>query len=370
MRRSSFALLLASAGLAAPLAHAQSQVTIYGRVDAGVDVTTSANGNFKRVHSGGVQGSRLGFTGSEDLGGGNRAVFRLEQGFNSDDGALGQGGRVFGREASVGLSSATLGTLSLGRLPTPYYANQPFIDAFLWSGAGGMAAITRNTGGTSRQVLATAVNGRSDNAVGYQTPSFGGLIIRAQVAAGEGSTAFGRNMGLSARYTAGPLDVMAGVNRQQGANNGNGTVRAASAGGSYNFGAAKLYAGYTMESNDCTTCTGALTRVVGSSKTDFRLINLGVRVPFGAFTAIAQGVRVNDRSTYTAATGERDANWFAIGGEYTLSRRTLIHASVGSIGNKNGSNYVLGSGSSQQPATLVADPDRSTTASLVLTHTF
>jgi predicted porin len=367
---SSLALLLASASLAAPLAHAQSQVTIYGRVDLGVDVTSGRWGSFSRVMSGGVQGSRLGFTGAEDLGGGLRAVFRLEQGQNADEGTLGQGGRSFGREASVGLSSATLGTVSLGRLPTPYYANQPFIDAFLWSGAGGMTAITRNTAGTSRQVLGTAVNARSDNAVNYQSPTLSGLVFRAQVAAGEGSASIGRNVGASVRYTSGALDLMAGANQQQGASNSNGSVRAASVGGSFDLGVARVYAGYTVEANDCTTCTGALARVVGSTKTDFRLVNLGVRVPLGSMNGIAQVVRLTDKSTYSAPTGERDATWLGIGVEYYLSRRTLVHFSVATIDNKNGSNYVLGSGSAQQPAGLVADLSRSTTTSLVLTHAF
>jgi predicted porin len=367
---SSLALLLAFAGLAAPLAHAQSQVTIYGRVDLGVDVTSSAGGNFKRVISGGVQGSRLGFTGAEDLGGGLRAVFRLEQGQNADEGTLGLGGRSIGREASVGLSSATLGTVTLGRLPTPYYAVQPFIDAFVWAGAGSMVAITRNTAGTSRQVLGTAVNARSDNAVNYQSPTLSGLVLRAQVATGEGSASIGRNVGASLRYTSGALDLMAGFNRQQGAGNSNGSVRAASVGGSFDLGVARVYAGYTLEANDCTTCTGALARVAGSTKTEFRLVNLGVRVPLGGVTGIAQVVRLTDKSTYRTATGGRDANWFGIGVEYALSRRTLVHFSVATIGNRNGSNYVLGSGSAQQPATLVADASRSTTTSLVLTHTF
>lgn len=366
----SSSLLLASSLLAAPLAHAQSQVTIYGRVDAGIDITSSASGSFKRVVSGGVQGSRLGFVGTEDLGGGLRAMFRLEQGFNADDGTLGQGGRIFGREASVGLSSSTFGTVSLGRLPTPYYSTQPFIDAFLWSGAGGMLALTRNTGGTSRQILPNAVNARSDNAVGYQSPLLGGLVLRAQVAAGEGGGNLGRNVGASARYTAGALDVMAGVNHQEGAHNINGAARAASLGGSLSLRAAKIYAGYTMESNDCATCTGALARVLGSTKSDFRLVNLGARVPVGAVTAIGQIVRVIDKSDYIAATRDRDANWFALGAEYAFSRRTVVHLSVGTIGNKNAANYVLGSGSSQQPAGLAADTNRSTTASLVLTHTF
>lgn len=102
-------------------ANAQSSVTIYGRADAGMDSPRSGGSSVNRVFSGGSAGSNLGFRGVENLGGGLAAVFRLEMGINLDDGTLGQGGRAFGREASVGLSDARFGTLQMGRIPTPYY---------------------------------------------------------------------------------------------------------------------------------------------------------------------------------------------------------------------------------------------------------
>jgi predicted porin len=114
---------------------------------------------------------------------------------------------------------------------------------------------------------------------------------------------------------------------------------------------ARLFAGVTDERNSCTTACPGLTRVTGSSTTDFRLLNLGVRAPFGALTAIAQVTRVSDRSTYTAATPDRDANWFAIGAEYLFSKRSMLYGSIGTINNKNGSNYVLAAGPrSSRPA--------------------
>lgn len=99
--------------------------------------------------SGGALGSRLGFRGVEDLGGGTSAVFRLEQGINLDDGTLGQGGRAFGREASVGLASTTRGTVTAGRPPTPYYVAQSGVDAFAWMGSGGSSASPRGLALTS-----------------------------------------------------------------------------------------------------------------------------------------------------------------------------------------------------------------------------
>ncbi|UUX95328.1 porin [Aquabacterium sp. J223] len=368
----SAALLSFMPSLAMAQQGSASSVTIYGVMDAFVDVSRAGRGTVTRVGSGGGLGSRLGFMGREDLGGGLAAVFRIEQGLTLDDGQLGQGGRAWGREASVGLSSGALGTVQLGRLPTPYYGVLPGVDAFFWMGSGGLLSITRS-GAATRQLSASGINARHDNAVGYSSPVFSGFQVRAMVSAGEASTAIGRGYSWSARYSSGPIDALAGWVRQEGAGNANGQADAWVVGGSYNFGAAKLYAGYTNDKNSCTTCTGALARVAGVSATGashFKLMNLGVRVPVGAFTGIAQVVRVNDDTNYAVNPGDRDATWVALGAEYNFSRRTVAFASVGTIGNRNGSQYALGSGSVQQPAAFVAGNSRSTTATLGIRHNF
>lgn len=366
-------IALAVLGSFAGIAAAQSSVTIYGVADAFVDVGRAGNGTLTRVGSGGGLGSRLGFRGQEDLGGGLSAVFRLEQGLTLDDGQLGQGGRAFGREASVGLSSTSAGTIQLGRLPTPYSNVLSDVDAFVWMGSGGLLAITRSAAATY-QVQPNGVNARYDKAAGYTSPNWGGLQVRALASAGEGSTAIGRGYSASARYTAGPINGVLGWVKQQGRGNANGNATAVVVGGSYDFGAAKLFAGYTDDKNSCTTCTGALTRAAGVTATgasEFKLINVGVRVPVGNFVGIAQAVRVKDKSVYAVNPGSRDANWFALGGEYNFSRRTVGYGSVGTIGNQNGSQYALGSGAMQQAAGFVAaNNPRSTTVTLGMRHSF
>ncbi len=335
-------------------ANAQSSVTMYGRVDAGMDSPRSGGSSVNRLVSGGSAGSNLGFRGVEDLGGGLAAVFRLEMGINLDDGTLGQGGRAFGREASVGLSDARFGTLQMGRIPTPYYMVQSSVDAFVWEGAGGLFALTRNISPTTqRQVLPMGVSARQDNAVNYVSPRWGGIEFRGQYSFGENSATIGRGYGASARYQAGGFDLNAGFQRQEGPDDAAGKVSAMVLGGSYDARFAKFFMGMTVEKNSCVTCTGAIARLPGASTSEFRLTNVGVRVPFGQFTAIAQFTRVNDRSDYTALTGNRDANWIALGGDYDLSKRTRLYFGVGQISNKNGSQYVLGTGIAQAPATLV-----------------
>lgn len=354
-------------------AQTASSVTVYGIADAGVESSTAGNGNNFRVISGGLNGSRIGFRGTEDLGGGLSALFRIEQGFTIDDGQLGQGGRAWGREASVGLRSNTLGTLQLGRLPTPYFIAQSGVDAFNWMGSGGLTAITRSAA-ASRQLLPHVINARQDNALGYVSPKFGDVEVRAVASLGEGSAALGRGYSLSARYTSKTVDLLVAQISQRGANNRNGQANALVIGGSAAIGSARIHAGYTAEKNTCTTCTGALARVAGVTATgasEFRLMNLGVRMPFGAFTGIAQVVQVNDRSTYAVNPGNRDATWLAVGAEYAFSRRTVLYGALGTVNNRNGSQYALGSGTAQQPAGYVAAGNpRSTTATLGIRHSF
>lgn len=367
-------LIAATAAMAALPAHAQSSsVTVYGIVDLGMETSRSGNGSKHRLVSGGAAGSRLGFRGVEDLGGGLSAQFVLEQGINADDGTLAQGGRAFGRESSVGLTSSSYGSISMGRIPMPYFSALNGVDAFSWIGNGGMLALNQN-GAAPRQVLPLGTSARADNAVRYMSPVLGGFQFRALGAFSEDSATLGRLYSLSVRYSKGPLDVTAAWARQNGATDSSGRVTAFTAGGSYDFGPARLFAGITNEKNSCTTCTGLLTRsagITGSRASEFRLANLGVQVPFGATTVFAQVTQVADRSQYAVSPGKRDATWLGIGARYELSKRTALYATVATIGNRNGSNYALGTGAVQQPANAVgANNPRATAMAFGVRHSF
>ncbi|WP_395068832.1 porin [Paraburkholderia silvatlantica] len=114
-------MVAALTGVFATAAHAQSSVTLYGLIDAGITYSnnqrvsaTSGHSAFQAT-SGTINGSRWGLRGAEDLGGGLKAIFTLENGFNIDNGNLGQKGRMFGRQAFVGLASDQYGAVTLGR---------------------------------------------------------------------------------------------------------------------------------------------------------------------------------------------------------------------------------------------------------------
>ncbi|MEG1770995.1 MAG: porin, partial [Comamonas sp.] len=106
-----FSLLLG----AALGAQAQSGPTLFGVVDTGVVSTRIGATRTTSMDSGIILGSRVGFRGNEDLGGGTQALYTLEIGLNNDTGALGQGGLGFGRQAFVGFSNPRFGRLTMGR---------------------------------------------------------------------------------------------------------------------------------------------------------------------------------------------------------------------------------------------------------------
>jgi general bacterial porin, GBP family len=109
-------MVAALSGVFATAAHAQSSVTLYGLIDAGITYTNNQHGHSNvQMTSGSVNGSRFGLRGAEDLGGGLKAIFTLENGFGINDGTLKQNSRMFGRQAFVGLASDQYGSVTLGR---------------------------------------------------------------------------------------------------------------------------------------------------------------------------------------------------------------------------------------------------------------
>lgn len=164
-------LAVAVLGTLAGAASAQSNVTLYGIVDAGINFDNGRNaaGKTWSVASGQQSGSRLGVKGTEDLGGGLSAVFVLENGFNADDGTMANGGRLFGRQAWVGLNSAGLCSIKLGRQYSAIYNALNAIDPFAINQAGDAQRVYGYGLGKADPIA------RSDNTVTYSSPDFNGV---------------------------------------------------------------------------------------------------------------------------------------------------------------------------------------------------
>lgn len=320
----------AVAALAAGGAYAQSSVTLYGVVDAGIEYTNknvSANGNHNlfAMQSGNQSGSRWGLRGVEDLGGGLKGIFVLESGFNVDDGKSGQSNRLFGRNAYVGLQNQ-FGTLTLGRQQTTFYDFGLLYDP--------MAISTRYS------ITATAPEYafRADNAVKY-TGTFGGLTTSAFYSFTKdgnetpGNFTNGREYGFLASYAAGPFSVGAAYDQSNGLGGSSSQlIRRATVAGTYAFGPAKIYAGYRYaKAYNNATLPGA----AGAQNTASNLgwVGLGYQ--------LTPALSLSGAAYYQNLRNAKANPWqFVTTADYALSKRTDVYASATYILNK-GANSAL-----------------------------
>jgi len=300
---------------AAASSYAQSttSVTLYGLIDEYVSVGRSSVGTTTKLESGGESGSRLGFRGSEDLGGGTRALFTLESGIAADTGTTTQNGVMWGRQSFVGLGNSSYGTLTLGRQNNLNYAA---IDSNTAFGTG--------LGGIYASGIMTAVGGaRVDNSVVYQSPVFGGVQATVLGGLGEGTT--GRTAAADLKYSAGPL-VVSGTYVHKNAFGA--TQTAASSGlvtASYDLGVVKLL-GQVQEVKNATQALAT---------NDDRLeYALGAQLPMGphAVTAMIGSGKTKDVANSRGTE-------FSVGYQYTLSKRTDLYAIASNIRNDSNANY-------------------------------
>lgn len=329
MKKSLIALSVLAA--VAGTAQAQSSVTIYGVVDMALQHQNTGDpaGSTLGLDSGIQSGSRLGFKGSEDLGGGLKANFQLEMGINADTGSSAQGGRAFGRQAFVGLSG-NFGAVNFGRQYTPAFIA---IDSFDPFGTG----ITSSTAGSGSSGFGAAAyfdhgGVRMNNSATYSTANLGGFTGTLAYGFGEvaGNTTAGRYIGFSGAYSAGPLFAELAYSNAQNANGSNATKSYLLA-GTYNFDVVTAHAGFSSIKDD-----GA-----GVAALDRRVWLLGATVPVGSGNIIASYIRsTNQNSLLKAANGTQ----LALGYTYSLSKRTNLYTSVSRA--TNDANINLGSADS------------------------
>ena len=305
------------------VACAQSSVTVYGTLDAGVGYTNGANakGTDTSLQSGQEQYSRFGFKGSEDLGGGLKALFVLEQAISINNGTTldttpGQttANSSFSSQAYVGLGG-DFGTVKLGRQFTPLYEAYGSIDPF----KNGFAANINTFFGTD--ATNTSNYERMSNAVNYSTPD-NSTGLKATVAYGfggvAGDTSAQSQVGASLSYLNGPLTIAYAYHQ---ANNDTITAKGETfktnfIGAAYDFGVVKLHAAFDQNQQ------------TSAFKTNDYLV--GLTVPFGANTVFADYTRKNNK-----VASQTDADQYAIGYTYSLSKRTNLYTAYSYVKNQN-----------------------------------
>ncbi|MFL9912784.1 porin [Paraburkholderia sp. RL17-337-BIB-A] len=371
-------LLTGGASLAFALlplhAFAQSSVTLYGVIDEGINYTTNASGHSAvQMESGYATGSRWGLKGSEDLGGGLKAIFQLENGFNAGTGGLGQGGRLFGRQAYVGLSSATLGAVTMGR---QYDSVVDYLGPVTANGnwAGSLFSHPLDNDNTNNSF-------RLNNTVKYTSANYRGLTFGGLYGFSNQAGQFSNNRayGLGARYVGGPLTVAAAymeINNPGSSTNTLGSLtndtnftaarqRVWGAGVNYKIGNPTTV-GFVYTHTDLSNAigseyTGTFTTPASSLKFDNFELNVKQQITPGVFVgALYDYTRVHVTNT----AGKSTPNWNEVGlmADYAFSARTDVYVQ-GMYAHVSGGGAGAGV---LNMATLVGATASSTTANQLL----
>jgi predicted porin len=374
MKKSLIALaVMAAAGAAS----AQSSVTLFGIVDATYqnlrsDGAAGTSNKLSRLHNSGYNSSRLGFRGTEDLGGGMSASFWLEAGVNNDDGTgaatsstnraigafnattganaavrSGTQGLTFNRRSTVSLAGGW-GELRLGRDYVPSFWNHTVFDPFGTNGVGATSNLSLALGAA----LGVPTTVRASNSVGYfLPPNLGGFYGQIQYAFGEVAEPVavgadkndGRHVGLRLGFASGPFNIAAAYGRTD-ATSVLGVLTAApfsivvpagsqvdyinqNIAGQWDFGMAKLMGHWNQE------------KVKGFGETAKHTTwMIGTLVPVGAGEI---------RASYTRGKGDDDflrGDQIALGYVHNLSKRTAVYTTFSRVNNKDTAliNYTNG----------------------------
>lgn len=294
-------LLAALAATAATSAFAQSSVTIYGRINTTIERIKPEGGDSSTEMINNA--SRLGFKGSEDLGGGLKANFLLEHGFDSTNGQAAS--RFWGREAWVGLSGG-FGAVNLGNLAASaaYFATADYVSMH-----------NHDTGTSSDALYELGYNlttGKMQDGIHYTTPSFGGLKVELQYGMSDTGGVPERRRVLAANYDVGALHLGAGVQEYNG-------LKSFALRGLYELGAF-TFGGY-YERNSGSADNDALSPAAlatDAKRNNFRL---------SAMYAVGAG-EIHGNVGFAGKVGGQEGSeskQYTVGYNHNLSKRTKLY---------------------------------------------
>jgi predicted porin len=320
--------------VSSPAAMAQSNVTLYGVLDLALEAGRTGGTTTTRVDSSAVAPVRFGVQGSEDLGGGTQAIFRLENGFNADTGTIANGGALFGREAWVGMKG-DLGQVQIGVNYTPL-----FLSYVTYS----MGELNTLGWGNATNNFVFVPAARTSNSIRYTSPSFAGFTLRAFHGRGNEDAAgqpkgLGKTTGAAVIYRRAKLSVDLDYMQQDYANATALTAAVPTAtgryylfGASYDFGVAKLAMLYQSHRGSPGVTTAN---------------NASFANPDNQFIELDATLRVSGNGTLLVSYGQYrkressagNAKSYAIRHDYSLSKRSGLYAGVTHIQNGSAASF-------------------------------
>lgn len=318
-----------------------ANVTVYGLIDygfasrsgnvSGSNQTAGRNGTLNEFAGGISRGNRIGFKGAEDLGNGLKAIFEIEFGFKGDDTASSTFN--LNRHAFVGLTGG-FGTVLGGRVDPPRYSFHGKYDPFANHTVANVASVIDYTSGIGTD--------RADNVIAYVTPELipGFKVLAAyttKLIGQEGTSAVaGQNIktgdlplwAIAGMYDSGPLSITLDIEDLTTKTNPDGHVGIYLLGASYDFGVVKLSGLYEYDKG-----RGARIDKGGSA------VVLGVSAPVtSALKLMANYVDGRAKGT---GTRDIDCRKFGIGGEYALSKRTVLYTTYARINADSNSTCAI-----------------------------
>lgn len=328
MKKAIFLATFLAAGVGA--AHAQSSVTMYGRVAAGLDFVSNvatANGrssNLFRFGSNQYGISWWGLTGTEDLGAGLHANFKLESSFTSGTGQVGQS--MFNRYAYVGLGKDDWGSVWAGRVMALTDETGYYLDP-MGEQATGIANFAKGRAWGSRS-----------NTITYNSPKWAGFSFRLQNGFGNTAGDFraNRQLSASAAYSVGGFNAYGVYEEIRDANghfsNPYEASREYMIGGTYQFSALTFYAGYQALVSSGSDTVASANNPAASTRNQQEWLGIAYQVNY-ALAVQAAWYHGN------ANHGGGNGNLGALGATYNLSKRTFLYAAVGAMFNGANANF-------------------------------
>lgn len=302
------------------LVQAQSNVTIYGLIDVNIAQERASGIKRNAMDTSELNGSRLGFRGSEDLGNGLKAIYTLEAAVAADTGTS----SGYTRQSFVGLEGS-FGRVTLGRQYSPAFVA---IDPYEATGSSDRSAgmLHRKTGSVARGYQV-----RFDNMIKYRSPDMAGFSVDAGYWTGNENVSDdsdvrrqGRGYGLTGIYKNGPLSASV-TTQSYYSNSTGGRSTTHGLGASYDLGVAKLYALYTQDRESGSQ---------GSGKA--RSYAVGAEIPVSAAGTVA--VSYGNRNESGEANTE-DASGASIYYMHNLSKRTTLYTAYSQINNRGDADY-------------------------------